>query len=432
MKAMKQARHWLRQVRSCNYLMEQSKNSDIGKREIVSLFAIYVVYGLAQASNEFRTLFLKSQGLSATECGRVLAAASLLTAFAGPVASAMADKLRSRRTVYLISASAWLVFLIALLLTRHYQIAGFALCAGIMPFINVCDPVTYNMIEASGVNASMRVQKLDFSIIRVSLSLGYCLINFAYTPLVARFGPSAPFLCTAVFVAILLLLSGTLKTFETEQKSNVKEKKKLELGRIFTSYYLITFLILGLILSLGNCTGPYLVYLMNDINMDTSLVGTASGIRVAGEILLMISLPLIKKKVSIPLLQAFCVAGCTIQTIIYLTSRNPYVILAALAIGGAAGGIGLGTRAVYLRNLAPEGLDTLTITLFSTMNCVGNVIMNLIGGIIVDKQGIYALYRVSLIFMAAWIVLYFASWAFGKYVLKKEPPMPMFRVFRQA
>lgn len=411
--------------------MEQTTPKIIGKKQIVALFSIYVIYGLAQASNEFRTLFLKEQGMTATECGRVLATASLLTVFAGPLASALADKLRSRRKVYLISASLWLLSLVALLLVGQYNIAGFLLCAGIMPLMSVFDPITYNMIEASGVNASMMVQKLDFSIIRVALSIGYCLINFAYTPLVSRFGPAMPFTCTAVLVVVLLILSGTLKAFETEQRAEVlKEKKQLNVKRIFTNYYLMSFLILGLILAMGSSSGSYLVYLMNEIGMDTALVGTASGIRVAGEILMMLSLTLVKKKVSVPLLQAVAVCISMAQMIIYMTVREPYIILAALALGGAAGGITIGTRAVYLRSLAPEGLDTLTITLFSSVNSAGHVVMSLLGGIIVDNQGVFALYRISLIFMAIWVVMYLGSWAFGKYVLKKEPPMPMMRVYR--
>lgn len=411
--------------------MEQTTPKIIGKKQIVALFSIYVIYGLAQASNEFRTLFLKEQGMTATECGRVLATASLLTVFAGPLASALADKLRSRRKVYLISASLWLLSLVALLLVGQYNIAGFLLCAGIMPLMSVFDPITYNMIEASGVNASMMVQKLDFSIIRVALSIGYCLINFAYTPLVSRFGPAMPFTCTAVLVVVLLILSGTLKAFETEQRAEVlKEKKQLNVKRIFTNYYLMSFLILGLILAMGSSSGSYLVYLMNEIGMDTALVGTASGIRVAGEILMMLSLTLVKKKVSVPLLQAVAVCISMAQMIIYMTVREPYIILAALALGGAAGGITIGTRAVYLRSLAPEGLDTLTITLFSSVNSAGHVVMSLLGGIIVDNQGVFALYTISLIFMAIWVVMYLGSWAFGKYVLKKEPPMPMMRVYR--
>jgi len=230
---------------------------------------------------------------------------------------------------------------------------------------------------------------------------------------------------------VLFLFSGTLRGFETEtEKAEGTSGQKLEIRRLFSSYFLVTFLILGLIQSVGLSNGSYLVFLMNERNMDTSLIGTAGGIRVVGEIVIMLSLPFIKRFVSLPLLQVVATSINIIQLSIYLTSRNPAVILAALALGGAATGITLGSRAVYLRSLAPEGLDTLTITLFSSMHAIGSVIMNLLGGVIIDTYGIYALYRLSLIFIIAYIVLFFATWAFGVKVLKKEPPLPLFRVYR--
>ena len=399
----------------------------IPRKSIAALIAIYLVYGLAQASNEFRMLFLKDQGLTATECGRVLAAASLLCVFAGPLASALADKLRSRRIVYIISASLWLVSIAGLLIFRNYRLAGFILCAGFMPLCSVFDPITYNMVEAAGVNAALMVKKVDFSIIRVCLSVGYCLINFTYKPLVERFGTSFPFICTGAFVVVLLILSGTLKTFETETVSERGPQKKLEISRILKNYYLVTFLILCFIQSLGACAQGFLVYLMEEIGMNEALIGTASGVRVAGEILMLLMLPLIKRKLSLVLLQAVSTAMLTIQLVILLITREPVLIITSLAITGGAWGILLGSKAVYLRVLAPKGLDTLTITLYSCVSSVASIIMNAVSGSIIDSSGIYSLYRISLAFYLSWMVLFFGSWAFGKYVLKIEPVIHMFR-----
>lgn len=412
--------------------MSSNKDYGVTKGNITALIAIYLVYGLAQASNEFRILFLKNQGLTATECGRVLAAASLLCVFAGPIASALADKLRSRRIVYMISSSLWIISVIGLLFLGKYKVAGFVLCAGFIPLISVFDPITYNMIEASGVNASMKVEKLDFSIIRVCLSIGYCLINFAYTPLVVRFGPAFPFACTGVFVIILLILSPSLRVFETETASRSgAEKKKLEPGRLFKSYYLVTFLALCFIQALGSCSGSFLIYLMDEIGMDQALVGTASGIRVVGEIILLLLMPFIKKKLSLPFLQAVAICMSLIQLVLCLTAKSPAQVFAALAVGGSSVGIMLGSRALYLRALAPEGLDTLTITLYSTMFSVGNIVMNFFSGSIVDRSGVHALYRLSIVFYLIWMVVFFGSWIIGKYVLKKEPVIPLFSPWRR-
>ncbi|MBE6017887.1 MAG: MFS transporter [Lachnospiraceae bacterium] len=404
---------------------------EVSGKSIAALIAIYLVYGLAQASNEFRMLFLKDWGLTATECGRVLSAASLLCVFAGPVASALADKLRSRRIVYMISASLWLISVAGLLLFGRYHIAGFLLCAGFMPLMNVFDSITYNLVEATGVNASMMVKKVDFSIIRVCLSVGYCLINFAYTPIVNRFGVHVPFLCTGVLVVILLILSGTIKTFETEIVLEKGKKQKLEISRILKSYYLMTFLVLCFIQTLGASSQAFLVYLMEEVGINQALIGTAGGVRVCGEILMLLLIPLLKRKFSLVFLQAVSTFMLILQLVIFLTVREPIFIFASLILTGCGWGILLGTKAVYLRALAPEGLDTLTITLYSSVTSVGSIIMSAVCGSIVDGSGIYALYRISLSIYLIWMILFFGSWAFGKYVLKIEPIMAMFKPWRK-
>ena len=395
---------------------------------IAPLLCIYVLYGFAQAANEFRVLFLEGLGMTATECGRVLATAGLLTAISRPLAGALADKLRSRRVVYIGALICWMAVLVLMLLTQRVRLAGFFLCAGIVPLISMFEPVTYGMVEASGVNATIQNPKLDFSLIRVCLSIGYSFINFLYTPIVNRFGPTAPFVCTMLFIAVMLALSGSMRRFETAsavQKQQVT-RNKLQIGRLFQNYYLISFVLLNFVLSLGSHTQSYLCYLIDSIGLDSSFVGIAIGIRVIGEIIIMPLVPLLKRWISLPMLQILACIFRIFQMILFVFCKNPIVILFGTVLNGFAGGVSLASTAVYLRMMAPKGLDTTTLSMSTAMSNVGGIAINLIGGMIVDSMGIFSLYRFSLGFLFLWLVLYSGTWAVGVYVLKKKPPMPMF------
>lgn len=395
---------------------------------IAPLLSIYVIFGFAQASNEFRVVFLENLGMSATECGRILALSGLLTAVSRPLAGALADKLRSRRVVYILAVLLWMVILAAMLLTQHMRLAGFMLCAGIVPLLSVSEPVAYGMIEAGGVNATIQNPKLDFGLIRVFLSVGYSLINFMYTPIVERFGPSAPFVCTMIFAAAMLLLSGSLRRFETApREKNVKtNREKLRVGRLFRNYYLITFVLLNFVCALGSHTQNYIYYLIDAIGLDGSLVGVAIGIRVVGEIIIMPLVPLLRRKISLPMLQALACVFRLLQMVLFITCKNPAIIMGGTVLNGFAAGISLATSAVYLRIMAPEGLDTTTLSLSTMMMNFGAIVINLVSGVIVDTLGIFAVYRVSIAFLLLWFVLYFGTWAIGVYVLKIKPPVPMF------
>ena len=409
--------------------MKSTTTSPSTRINIAALLGINILFGLAQASNEYRVLFLENMGMTATQCGRVLAAASLLTAISRPMAGALADKLRSRRAVYTGALISWVVVLASMILTQNVRLAGFLLCAGIVPLLSVSEPVTYGMIEASGANAALLYPRLDYSLIRVCLSIGYCTINFLYTSIVNRFGPSAPFFCTLVYITAMLALSGTLSKFETvrpEERAVRTPRQKLRIKRLFKNYFLVTFILLNFISAVGGHTQSYLVFLLDAVGLDKSLIGVATGIRVAGEIIIMPLIPLIKRRVSLPLLLSFTGVFAALQTVVFLTAGNPYIILGATLLNGLSSGISLGTSAVYLRMMAPEGLDTTTLSLSTVMSSLGGIIISLAGGVIVDTLGIFSLYRISLYILLIWFVLYFAAWYIGVRVLKKTPPMPMF------
>lgn len=407
---------------------EANQHIKTQNRDIVSLLIIFVLFGLAQASNEYRVLFLQGQGLTATECGWILAAASLLSAISRPLAGAIADKLRSRRIVCIGALLSWIAFLVLMLLTQNVRVANFVLCAGIIPILSISEPTTYGMIEASGVHATLMHPKLDYSLIRVCLSIGYSVINFLYTPIVKHFGASAPFCCTMVFSLGILFFTGTMRRFETsagEKSSQKTAENNLEFRRLFSNYFLISFVLLSFLYALGAHTSSYFVYLLDEVGLDSSLVGTTSGIRVAGEIITMPLIPILKKKISLPMMQAIACGFVILQVVLYLTWHNPYVILCVTLLNGIACGITLSTTAVYLRQMAPEGLDTTTLSLSTTMNYFGAIILNLIGGIVIDNFGIFTFYRISLFCLLLWMFLYFGTWIFGTKILKKTPPVPM-------
>ena len=394
---------------------------------IAALLTIYVLFGFAQASNEFRVIFLEGQGLSATECGQILALSSLLSAVSRPLAGALADKLRSRRVVCIGALVLWIAVLAAMLFMQHIRIAGFILCAGIIPLLSISEPVTYGMIEASGVNAAMTNPKLDYSLIRVCLSVGYSVINFMYTPIVNRFGPSAPFACTVIFAALMLVFLGGLRKFVTVSEEGRKEarKEKLQFRRLFDNYFLMVFVVLNFILALGSHTQNYMYYLIDAVGLDGSMVGVAIGIRVMGEIIIMPLVPLLKKRISLPMMQAIACGFRILQMILFITCRNPYIILGGTVLNGFSAGISLASTAVYLRMMAPPGLDTTTLSLNTVMTNVGSIVINLASGVIVDTLGIFSVYRISLVCLLLWLALYFGTWVFGTRVLKKVPPTPM-------
>lgn len=102
------------------------------------------------------------------------------------------------------------------------------------------------------------------------------------------------------------------------------------------------------------------------------------------------------------------------------------MVLGVTLLNGISCGITLSTTAIYLRQMAPAGLDTTTLSLSTTMNNFGAIVLNLFGGVVIDHFGVFTFYRITLICLLLWLALYFGTWVFGTRVLKKTPPVPMF------
>ena len=402
-------------------------DSNFTRKNLISLIAVFTVYGLAQAIQEYRVLLLSSQGLSAAECGYVLAATCLLVAIARPVSGALADKLRSRRGIFIVTSIMWIVIMLVLVFFSHIRIANFVLCAGVIPLMGICNNAQYGMVEAEGVMACAKSGKIDYSLIRMCLSIGFCGINFLYTPIVNRFGIRAPFLCTAVWVVVLLILGVSQKSFGKDDSIPAdRPKEKLNFGALFKNYFLIAFVLASFFQYLGGSTNSYLVYLLREVGIDESMVGTASGIRVAGEILIMPFVPLIKRKVSLPMLQMIACGFQVVQMVVCIFCRTPWILVGIIICSGLSGGITLATTALYLRQMAPEGLTTTTMSLCAITQNLGSVLSSLLGGIIIESLGIFSMYRIALCCLLIWFAIYIGSWWFGCHVLKKKPPLPMF------
>ena len=405
-------------------------NREFSRSGTIRLVFIFAIYGLCQAIQEYRVLLLSDLGMSAAECGYVLAATSLLVVIARPLSGAIADKLRSRRGIFIFINAVWIAVMVTLIFFAQVRIATFVLCAGVIPIMGICNNTSYGMVEAEGVTYCLKNPKVDYSLIRMCLSIGYCGINYLYTPIVNRFGLRAPFVCTMVWVIILMVVSLTDRSFGKYDADSVQTKKakkeKLDFGELFKSYFLIVFVAASFFQYLGGCTSSYLVYLLREVGMNESAVGIAAGIRVTGEILIMPLVPFLKKKISIPMLQLVACGFQVIQMVVCIFCRVPWILVGIIICSGFAGGITLSTTAVYLRMLAPEKLITTTMSLCSITQNLGSVLSCLFGGIIIEAIGIFSLYKIALGCYLTWYVLYIGTWLIGVYVLKKKPPIPMF------
>ena len=71
------------------------------------------------------------------------------------------------------------------------------------------------------------------------------------------------------------------------------KKEKLQWGKLFKNYYLVTFLIFNIVVFLPSQMYWFLNYLLPEVGGDASAVGTLAGIRTIFEVLGLFIMPFV-------------------------------------------------------------------------------------------------------------------------------------------
>ena len=417
------------------------KNSSLLRLRMINFFA-----GMAQAVNALRMVFLTTHGLSAMEASVVLSLACVSSAIAPTISGMIADKIRSKYAVYMVATVGCVAMAVLTPASVDISIFGTMLASVVIPFFMMFMMPNYSLIESASVTATMVHPNLEYSSIRLLMSLGFTLSSFLYTPIIRAFGVDAAFYFAAFYFCVQLALSGVIKKYEyapasvvepalgeaavqaveIEEEEAPKKAQKLDLSRIFKNGYLVLFLLGNVLYPVGaNCTS-FLPYLLTSVGADTALVGLASAVRVGGEVLMLLLMPKLRKWFSLPLLQAVCGTLCILELTMYALCKSFIAALLVHGFGGMAWAISVGSSVVYVRMMAPEGLENTTVSLWYAVSAVCGLVSMLTFGMTIENYGVLTMYTIAMICQGIWLTLYLGGYAYMRYVKRVPPVQRMF------
>lgn len=401
------------------------------ERKIMPLQAMDMLFGMSQAVFAFRVLFLQTYGLNATAAGVVLCLASIIGAFTPSIGGLLADKFRSKHRVFIICLAGSAVVTSFVPLSATVNFVGTILAVILVPMMTIFMPPCMNMLESSSVNATYHYPGTEYSHLRIFMSLGFTVANLLYTPLVKLFGINSIFYVCLFYYVSLLLLSGTLRQFETtpgeipEEALGAKPVRQLNVSRILKNYYLTIFLVINIAFSMSQSCNSFISYLLQKLHIEMAMTGVAAGIRVVGELIVLLLLPQAKKRLSLPLLQILACCLFMAEQLLYPVCRSIVAIVFVEILGGMGWGIAIGSAILYVRSMAPRGLETSTISFWTAGTSIGGVIAMLVCGRIIDTSGIYGIYRFAFFSELFWLAVFAGSYGIGKYMLHIEPPVSL-------
>ena len=397
--------------------------SDRQRRFLLCL--VNFLQGAAGATITFHVLFLKTHGMSPSLVGIVMAINSLLGALSPPIWGVIADRIRSKYRIFIYTVLGTAIACAFVPTSAYISIGGILLTSAMIPMLNFFRMPSQAVLDATAVTASTMVKGMEYSNVRYWLSIGWTLMCFAYSPLIDLFGISFPYYGSVFIMVALLLCSKTMKQYDVVTQNKHEPKQRLQFSLLFKNYYLMVFLIINILLRIpGNC-GQFAAYMLALVGANTSLVGTISGIRVCGEIVVLLLAPRIRRFVPMPMMFVLAMICSLAELLSYQFVSNFAGVAIASAFGGAYNGFTLATGYNYVSNLSPPELRTTSISLYTMGTAVAGVVVYFLGGQIITYQGVRSLYLYAAGCIVLWFVLFISSHIFGEKILKKKPQIPL-------
>ena len=424
-------------------------------KNLRQLLILNFFFGGTEAAFYLRSTFLASCGVDAKETGVIFAVTGLIGAVAPIIGGFLADRVLNRHKVYLLSLVAYLILILLTPISGKARIGLLLMACITIPAYEVFFPVAQGIVETVTINATNAAEGTDYAHVRLFMSIGFLLFNVLMTPVMTHLSLDACYYVLGCAALISVLLQGTVlrnsasvrpggKRFDFHTLSlktglkNVISKVRSEnpawsrirkdLKEISGSYYLLTFLLLSVIVTVAQVNTGYLNYLLLYNGLPTSSIGLISGLKVIGEIFIMLLFPLLRKKISLSGFQILGGVFFVLQLLFQQAATSVTEIILFEILGGIANGLIISSVGHYLRALSPFGLEATALLLRVAAKSFGNALFSIVEGNIIENGGIIVCYRFSMDLELLFVVLLIISLILGKYVFHKENVCPLFFV----
>lgn len=382
---------------------------------------------MAESVFALKAVLLSAHGLGAAESGVIFSIMSIIGAFAPLIGGVLADRYLSRYQVFFTALIGFSLICALLPISAKIRIGSMLVVMIVLPMIQFFHPVGSALIATCSINAVNRVGGTEYSFIRLWMSLGYTIASILQTFIIEAIGIDAPFYLMSLCLLFALIYKDAVKECERTEAGTVAkgEKIKVSFRPLFRNYFIVSFVLLNMIyVAASNCSS-YTSYILEYYRIDVSNVGLVAGLKVVGEILIMLILPWLKKEISLSGLQLLSGIFQCAELLFMREARILPLIIFAEILGGIGNGIAFSCAGLYVRQMAPKGLEATAQSIWAMSSSLGGIFFSALFGYIIDRADILVNYKIAFWIQAFWAILFLGSLCFGKYVLKKENAVPM-------
>lgn len=331
------------------------------------------------------SVYLTGIGKPATEMSFIVSAADMFSFVMMPLVGFLCDRLHNPRLI--CCTLLLLMSVTAMLFSQCRQVWALFLLDGItLSMLNSVTPVTERLAAAC---------RYRYGTLRVWGTMGYAAGAQVAGLFIEHFPAIVLFLTFSA--SALLAVVGFLGTGRSSASTAKKaEKEPVRLTSLlhsphFLLYLAITFVVMG-------CSGANMTYapmLLNEMGLSTTGIGTVLSVGTLVEIPILLFSHKFMDRFSGKFLLRATLAVFIAQYLCYTLARSAWLAVAAMLLLKAIASTMMVMIALKMvRNLIPAELTTTGLSVVNSLNNLGTIAMQNIGGTIVDHSTVQMFYLV--------------------------------------
>lgn len=378
------------------------------------------------------TAYLKEIGFSATQIGITSSCGALFGMILLPRLGELSDRLGSAKYPFIASMGIVTVLLMFFpLIAKVFPVApvvvilyGIIAIMFRMQQISLADGYCISKIGPYGI---------PFTSIRIWGSLGYATISAIVTILVTWFLPMASvfYVVPLAFLPLTYLVLHDDKTSVAaagqsdaiEQVNAEQKPKKPSFRAAFRNYYFVIYLLLSLGLNVQQgITSLYQIYIYEAAGVSSIYVALFTGFRALFEMLSMFICMRLRATGKIKMWQILIFSGVffTIEHILYPSANGFFFLFLIMVPSGLASGIHFGVAPNYIYEIVDDNVRNTCQTINGTCTAIVSIVGTLIGGLVVDKYGIFTLTNINLCILVCMTTIFIVGNLIGPRVAKGQ------------
>jgi len=348
------------------------------------LIYFFVYFAMASFSSVL-PVYLTGVGKSATEMSLIVSAAGLFSFAMVPVVGYLCDRTGKPR---LVSGILMLgMGLLALIFPLCHGVWALFLLNGlIMSFMNSVMPVSERIAGAT---------KFRYGVLRVWGTFGYAAGAQAAGVAIQSF--PAMVLFVLVLLSALLGVLGFAGAEDPILPDSAREKgrrERVRLSSFLKNPQFLLFLVIAFLFSA--CSGTNMTYspmLLSSMGVSTGVVGTVLSVSTLVEIPIILFSNKFMDRFSGKALLLATFGVTTVQFLFYGLAREPWVVIAVMILLKAiASTLFMMIILKIVRNLVAPELTTTGLSVVNSINNVGTIVLQNLGGVVADTFDIQSLY----------------------------------------